>query len=111
MDAGWSRNGVNGFWARMTALASRPVLGFQFWDTTFDGADPPRRAVGAVVPFWAVAGLFAVLPSLWGRGALRRRRRAARVRRGLCAACGYDLRGARGGCPECGSARVGEVPV
>ena len=51
MDAGWSRNGVNGFWARMTALASRPVLGFRFWDTTFDGADPPRRAVGAVVPF------------------------------------------------------------
>jgi len=50
----------------MTALASRPVLGFRFWDTTFDGADPPRRAVGAVVPFWAVAGLFAVLPSLWG---------------------------------------------
>ena len=31
-----------------------------------------------------------------------RRRRLLRERRGLCAQCGYDLRGSAGKCPECG---------
>ena len=38
---------------------------------------------------------------------LARKRRIARIRRGLCPKCAYDLRGTRGGsgvaCPECGS--------
>jgi hypothetical protein len=41
------------------------------------------------------------LPGLW-LATCPRRRRAMRRRRGLCARCGYDLRGSAGSCPECG---------
>jgi hypothetical protein len=52
------------------------------------------------VPRWLV--LFSLtLPLLaWGMNPIRRRRRR---RRGLCPACGYDLRATPGRCPECGS--------
>lgn len=48
------------------------------------------------VPLWFLA-------MLWTRAILRMRRRVAdRIRRGLCAACAYDLRGlSRDECPEC----------
>lgn len=51
---------------------------------------------------WAAAAL--PLPVVWlarRRGAARRRER---VVQGLCASCGYDLRGGGGTCPECGTA-------
>src|SRR5215208_7193534 len=58
-----------------------------------------------VVPYWFLALLFSVTPSLWLRAA--RHRRAARRwgRDVLCAHCGYDLRATPGRCPECGAER------
>jgi hypothetical protein len=53
-------------------------------------------------PLWFVVGVFAVLPLVASvrvtRGRVRKRRRA----RGLCLACGYDLRASPNQCPECG---------
>ncbi len=53
------------------------------------------------IPLWSIAlvcalasGLLTVLP------VLRRRKHA---RRGLCLCCGYDLRGSKERCPECGT--------
>lgn len=67
-----------------------------------------------VVPYWFPAALAAVLPGWWLLS-LGGRRRAAWGRRGLCAACGYDLRGSPERCPECGvvprpAVRVPVVP-
>jgi len=54
---------------------------------------------GLTVPDWLLTALLA-LPTIrsFRRAWVRRRRRL----RGLCIACGYDLRGASGRCPECG---------
>ena len=55
------------------------------------------------VPVWPL-GLFGVLPPLiWSLRAARRRRARANARRGICAACDYDLRASPGLCPECGA--------
>jgi hypothetical protein len=60
-----------------------------------------RAFYGAVeIPWWSLLLLFALLPA--SRWVVRRRTRA-KVRRGLCPTCGYDLRATPGRCPECGT--------
>lgn len=54
-----------------------------------------------MIPLWIpAAGAALVLVAGFSFG--RRARARARVRRGLCPACGYDLTGIHGVCPECG---------
>jgi hypothetical protein len=68
------------------------------------GLGMPGRRVGwlLVIPHWMVVLVLATLPTLW----LFRRFRAdlpeRRRRRGLCPACGYDVRATPDLCPECG---------
>jgi hypothetical protein len=92
-------------------------LGFAYFDKTWDATPRVRRRTTAlVVPLWFLMLVFSIVPALWTRSALHRRRRATRAKRGLCVACGYDLRGSGGDvCPECGYTRaaatdVGESP-
>jgi hypothetical protein len=59
-----------------------------------------ERVGEATIPHWLLAPLFAILPSLRLRAILRSHKR---LRRGLCAACGYDLRATPDRCPECGA--------
>jgi|SRR5687768_11812023 len=52
------------------------------------------------VPYWFLIVVTALPPLLVARGELRRWRRFGR---GLCQACGYDLRATTDRCPECGA--------
>jgi hypothetical protein len=56
------------------------------------------------LPHWPVAALLGVAPLAWLTGLWRDRRRHPP---GHCRACGYDLRGIAGRCPECGL----EIPM
>jgi hypothetical protein len=51
-------------------------------------------------PHWFLALLFAILPAVHFRAAMRSR---SLHRAGLCPDCGYDLRGTPDRCPECGA--------
>ena len=68
------------------------------------GARPRRRL--PLEPVWPGAAVntlmyaAAVCVTVFGPRALRRR---MRIRRGLCASCGYDLAGSIAVCPECGT--------
>ena len=69
---------------------------FRYLRITSDG----MRRWNLVVPIWLIAGTMAILPFCW---MLRRARLRHRWVRGLCIACGYDLRATRDRCPECGT--------
>jgi hypothetical protein len=62
--------------------------------------------VVAVIPYWGLLVLGALLPVLRSRLLLRRRRRPP----GACPACGYDLRATPDRCPECGTVPTAPAP-
>jgi hypothetical protein len=68
------------------------------WSASITGVPPaPMRYT---VPYWAIILVLLTLPTVW---LLDYRRALVRMSRGLCANCGYDLRGNGSGiCPECG---------
>lgn len=72
--------------------------------TRFDAGIPlTLRSTRVGVAHWLAAVLLTI-PSTWAasRRVRRWRRGRFRHRRGLCRACGYDLRASPDRCPECG---------
>ena len=84
------------------AATFRPTL-----DYHFRMVKGPRYAA---VPLWIVTATFFVPCVPW---LLFRRKRVARARvaRGLCLDCGYDLRATPGRCPECGAMKFPTAAV
>lgn len=106
----------------MHALMSESVESFnpvgQGWQKVYagivvrPGGKGPDLVVLPLRPIWSgflfntvfyAALAFAIL---YVPGTIRR---SVRRRKGRCKACGYDLRGSGGACPECGWAREGGV--
>jgi hypothetical protein len=107
-------NRATGFNYRQLA-ADAHTTKLQFWEFEI-GRNVPLCNIGmddimlqgfateVAVPWWMVCAAAAPLP-LWRVLTMRRRTRRRRRERGLCAGCGYDLRGnVSGVCPECGEA-------
>ncbi len=69
----------------------------------------PGDALSVGVPIWAVLLVAGIFPLTWWRGSRRLARHNRRHESGLCASCGYDLRGSLGRCPECGAAVKGNA--
>jgi hypothetical protein len=85
-------------------------LGFAIWESTgakFNGSVQlksfAQRHTTVNLPFWFPLIVSAVLPAVWARTHLQRRKLA---QMGCCKVCGYDLRATPERCPECGAAGV-----
>jgi hypothetical protein len=120
-DGGWSYQtgrSAPGWPARLVAGGVHwDVLGFgrrqHTWAAQFGTGNSPGLAFSVDerwLPHWLPCLVTAILPALASARLLRRRRRRRRVGRGLCPACGYDLRATPGRCPECGWAGQAVTP-
>jgi hypothetical protein len=58
--------------------------------------------VKEIIQWGGLVLIFVVIPAWVVIGYRAGRRRQARIRSGICANCGYDVRGIADRCPECG---------
>ena len=65
----------------------------------------PLGAWSVSMPLWIPTILFGSLFCFWYALPLHRRRKRKKL--GLCQKCGYDLRGSKDRCPECGHLFLG----
>jgi hypothetical protein len=94
-------------WAGISSPARKPIgwyheivgIGVGHQVQTFSQRGLFFSDTTVVIPLWLFQTLAAVLPAA---AVIRYMRNLKRVRRGLCATCGYDLRATPDRCPECG---------
>lgn len=70
------------------------------WQANQPGSFSSHRLI--VVPYWAPAILFGIVPAI---GLVRWSLGIGRFAKGMCRKCGYDLRASGEICPECGAQR------
>jgi hypothetical protein len=73
-----------------------------YWDGPLTSRPDRRGGFDLSLPHWVLALLTAVMPAAFIGSRVKRRRGVARLARGLCPSCGYDLRATPDRCPECG---------
>jgi hypothetical protein len=83
----------------------RLYLGFGFSQSFYGGDTEHTISFPHALP----AAVFAIAPACWLFFSPHRRR-AKRLKRGLCPTCGYDLRATPDRCPERGTEASGQKP-
>lgn len=73
-------------------------------------ADAERDLFRIVLPIWMLTALLLIVPLLRTIPIWRSARRRRRMKRGLCANCGYDIRASHDRCPECGQVTTRSKP-
>jgi hypothetical protein len=91
LDVDWHLGGLEYFRRDRGYINTPPV---KYWTWGF---------LLVTVPYWLLALLTAILPTILGMRLVRAVRRRSRISAGKCPRCGYDLRGGGGICPECGT--------
>ena len=88
-------------WNHVATISRAPKTGWR--RTRFPGLTVwlPEFGAGIVVPLWIPTLLFATL--FLSCRPLHFHRRRKRKKLGFCLECGYDLRGSKDRCPECGT--------
>jgi hypothetical protein len=81
-------------------LLSTEWTWLSFAGIEFSQRSPPLTFRRIAVPCWGIVLLLLIAPGMWYR---QRRRDRLAATRGLCRACGYDLRASPDRCPECGT--------
>jgi hypothetical protein len=76
--------------------------GFDFHSSATPST-PPEIVKGFIIPHWFAVTVFLIPSTLWFHRRIKSLRRERRQRKGLCPACGYDLRESPARCPECGN--------
>ena len=93
-------HGGLGTWSYLGTKGRAPKPGWRRTRFSWRTDWLPKSDGGIAVPLWIPTVLFALI--LWFSSVPFHRRRK-RKRLGLCIKCGYDLRGSKGRCPECGT--------
>ena len=92
---------IYGRWSGSLPLpCARKFFGVTLWGIGTPDGFRDRVTRGVAFPAWWLVVASFSLPLVWMASAARNRRR---LRSGLCASCGYDLRATRDRCPECGA--------
>jgi hypothetical protein len=71
-----------------------------------DTVPPSQASLRLILPCWFAMLLLALSGLPLFLHFLRKRRQTARLARGQCWSCGYDLRASKDQCPECGAIGV-----
>ena len=105
-EAAWHVE-LMGRWQMIGTYVRWRRWGFHFALSEYDDSNPGQAGVYRTakihIPLWFLTLLFAAAPSYW---IVRWYRSCRRNSRGLCMACGYDLRATPDRCPECGHAKA-----
>lgn len=113
---GQVRRALNSSWSRSKGHFREPI---DFHMFGFGGCnDSPVTMLGnqvgywlvsgIAIPYWFLASIFAILPTICFIKLLRRQQRLAML--GKCPTCTYDLTGNQTGvCPECGAGINGKA--